>query len=110
MWATCSRSSAWEREGQLRVAQPRLRAWRAVRGRSCEPVGRSPETVRRWIRSGRLSAICDGDRTLIDPADLDAIRHKLYQMLALRLSGGSSKTVRPRPTGSPPSRSLRGDH
>lgn len=46
-------------------------------------VGRSPETVRRWIRGGRLSAIRDGGRILIDRAELDAVRDELYPMLPL---------------------------
>jgi excisionase family DNA binding protein len=47
-------------------------------------VGRSPDTVRRWIRSGRLPAATEGHRRVIDPADLDAIRDELYPMLPLR--------------------------
>lgn len=46
-------------------------------------VGRSPETVRRWIRGGRLSAIRDGGWILIDRAELDAVRDELYPMLPL---------------------------
>lgn len=46
-------------------------------------VGRSPETVRRWIRSGRLSATTEGRRRVIDPVDLDSVRNELYPMLPL---------------------------
>lgn len=46
-------------------------------------VGRSPETVRRWIRSGRLSATTEGRRRVIDPSELDSVRDQLYPMLAL---------------------------
>lgn len=46
-------------------------------------VGRSPETVRRWIRSGRLPAATEGRRRVIDPTDLDSIRDELYPMLPL---------------------------
>lgn len=46
-------------------------------------VGRSPETVRRWIRSGRLPAATEGRRRVIDPADLEAVRDELYPMLPL---------------------------
>lgn len=33
-------------------------------------LGRNPETVRRWIRSGRLRACKHGTQYFIDPADL----------------------------------------
>jgi excisionase family DNA binding protein len=46
-------------------------------------VGRSPETVRRWIRNGRLSATTEGRRRVIDPADLDSVRDELYPMLPM---------------------------
>ncbi len=46
-------------------------------------VGRSRETVRRWIRDGRLPAQVEGRRRLIDPADLDSIRDELYPMLPM---------------------------
>jgi excisionase family DNA binding protein len=36
-------------------------------------VGRDPETVRRWIRSGRLRSERVGTQHLIDEADLDAV-------------------------------------
>jgi excisionase family DNA binding protein len=46
-------------------------------------VGRSPETVRRWIRSGRLPAVSEQGRLVIEPADLDGVRDELYPMLEL---------------------------
>jgi len=46
-------------------------------------VGRSPETVRRWIRDGRLPAQTEGRRRVIDPADLESIRDELYLMLPM---------------------------
>jgi len=46
-------------------------------------VGRSPETVRRWIRDGRLPARTEGRRRVIDPVDLDSVRDELYPMLPL---------------------------
>ena len=36
-------------------------------------VGRDPETVRRWIRSGRLQATKVGTQHVIDQADLEAL-------------------------------------
>ncbi len=44
-------------------------------------VGRSPGTVRRWIRDGRLHAQTEGGRRVIDPAELDTVRDELYPML-----------------------------
>lgn len=35
--------------------------------------GRNPETIRRWIRSGRLQASKVGTQHVIDEADLDAL-------------------------------------
>lgn len=35
--------------------------------------GRNPETIRRWIRSGRLRASKVGTQHVIDELDLDAI-------------------------------------
>lgn len=46
-------------------------------------VGRSRETVRRWIRDGRLPARVEGRRRVIDPVDLDSIRDELYPMLPM---------------------------
>jgi excisionase family DNA binding protein len=36
-------------------------------------VGRNPETVRRWIRAGRLRSQKVGTQHLIDEQDLDAV-------------------------------------
>jgi excisionase family DNA binding protein len=46
-------------------------------GEAASRVGRSPETVRRWIRSGRLPASRDGGRLLLDASDLDTVRDEL---------------------------------
>lgn len=35
--------------------------------------GRNPETIRRWIRAGRLRASKVGTQHVIDEADLDAL-------------------------------------
>jgi excisionase family DNA binding protein len=45
--------------------------------------GRNPETVRRWIRSGRLPSRKVGTQHVIDEADLDAILDDEYEMLPL---------------------------
>jgi excisionase family DNA binding protein len=39
---------------------------------SARRIGRHPETIRRWIRSGRLRARKVGIRHLIEESDLDA--------------------------------------
>jgi excisionase family DNA binding protein len=36
-------------------------------------VGRDPETVRRWIRSGKLTSQKVGTQYLVDEADLDGL-------------------------------------
>jgi excisionase family DNA binding protein len=38
---------------------------------AAQRVGRDPETVRRWIRAGRLRARRSGNRHLIEEADLE---------------------------------------
>jgi excisionase family DNA binding protein len=50
---------------------------------AAERVGRTPETVRRWIRSGRLAATTENGRFLIEPSDLDRVSDDLYPMLDL---------------------------
>src|ERR1039458_4360225 len=52
-------------------------------GEAASRVGRSPETVRRWIRSGRLPASRDRGRLLLDASDVDTVRDELYPMLPL---------------------------
>jgi excisionase family DNA binding protein len=41
--------------------------------RAAERVGRNPETIRRWIRSGRLRAQKIGTQHIVDEADLDQV-------------------------------------
>jgi len=38
---------------------------------AAERIGKDPETVRRWIRSGKLRAAKIGTQHLVDEADLD---------------------------------------
>jgi len=45
---------------------------------AAERVGRSPGTVRRWIREGRLPADTARGERLIDSADLDMVRDSSY--------------------------------
>ncbi len=44
-------------------------------------VGRDPETVRRWIRSGRLRSAKVGTQHLIDEDDLESLIAETHQEL-----------------------------
>jgi excisionase family DNA binding protein len=46
-------------------------------------IGRSPETVQRWIRSGRLAARRVGTRHAIEPRELRKIENEIYPMADL---------------------------
>lgn len=46
-------------------------------------VGRSPDTVRRWIRQGRLPAQMRGGQQLIDDRDVRAIEDEIHPMAKL---------------------------
>ena len=46
-------------------------------------VSRSPATVRRWIREGRVRAQRKGAKQLIEDADVRAIEDELYPMAEL---------------------------
>ncbi len=46
-------------------------------------VARTPETVRRWVWSGRLPALRRGNRLLVRRADLDAVAGRQEQSLSL---------------------------
>jgi excisionase family DNA binding protein len=46
-------------------------------------VGRNPETIRRWIRAGKLRSQKVGTQHLVEEADLDALLGDDYEMLPL---------------------------
>ncbi len=50
---------------------------------AAQRVGRSPGTVRRWIREGRLRADTVHGQRQIDPRALDEVRDEMYPMLPL---------------------------
>lgn len=52
---------------------------------AAQRVGKAPETIRRWIRDGRLPAETVRGKYLIDPAALDEARDEAYPMLPLPL-------------------------
>lgn len=45
--------------------------------------GRNPETIRRWIRTGRLRSQKVGTQHVVDEADLNAVLDGQYEMLPL---------------------------
>lgn len=50
---------------------------------AAEKIGRNPETVRRWIRSGRLPAHRVGRHHEIEAGDLRQIEDELFPMAEL---------------------------
>ncbi|MBA3620779.1 MAG: helix-turn-helix domain-containing protein [Euzebyales bacterium] len=46
-------------------------------------ISRNPETIRRWIRAGRLRSQKIGTQYLVDEADLDALADSDDEMLPL---------------------------
>jgi excisionase family DNA binding protein len=59
--------------------------------------GRDPETVRRWIRSGRLRARKVGTQHVIDEADLDALVDERPETLPVPRRGRTSASGQPLP-------------
>lgn len=50
---------------------------------AADRIGRSPGTVRRWIREGRIGVASERGRRVVDPAEIDRLRDELYPMLPL---------------------------
>jgi excisionase family DNA binding protein len=60
-------------------------------------VGRNPETVRRWIRAGRLRSQKIGTQHLIDENELDALIDETDEMLPLPEAWSRMSDGRPQP-------------
>jgi excisionase family DNA binding protein len=60
-------------------------------------VGRNPETVRRWIRAGKLRTQKVGTQHLIDEHDLNALLNAEYEMLRLPEAWRLMSDGRPQP-------------
>jgi excisionase family DNA binding protein len=60
-------------------------------------VGRNPETVRRWIRSGRLRSQKVGTQHLIEEQELDALLDDEYEMSAMPDAWKLMSDGRPQP-------------
>jgi excisionase family DNA binding protein len=54
---------------------------------AADRVGKDPETVRRWIRSGRLRAKRIGKRHAISDHDLRAVEDELFRWPSCPTSG-----------------------
>jgi excisionase family DNA binding protein len=59
--------------------------------------GRNPETIRRWIRSGRLRARKVGTQHVIDEADLERLLDEAADMLPVPDRWKRSDSGRPLP-------------
>ncbi len=74
--------------GHRRVSRIRSEARRTILymltvAEAADRVGKDPETVRRWIRSGRLRARRVGRRHAISDQDLRAVEDELFPMAEL---------------------------
>jgi excisionase family DNA binding protein len=64
---------------------------------AAERVGRDPETIRRWIRAGKLSSRKVGTQHLVDERELDAIAGDRSEMLPLPQQLRRTATGQPMP-------------
>ena len=64
---------------------------------AAERVDRDPETIRRWIRSGKLGSQKVGTQHLVDEAELDAVAGSGADMLPLPAGLRRTATGAPMP-------------
>lgn len=72
-------------------------------------VGRNPETVRRWIREGKLRASKVGTQHVIEEADLEALSDE-WQSLPMPESWRTLPSGRPAPDWAAAIRRERDEH
>ncbi len=72
-------------------------------------VGRNPETVRRWIREGKLRASKVGTQHVIEEADLEALSDE-WQSLPMPESWRALPSGRPAPDWAAAIRRERDEH
>jgi len=77
-WVTLDVSDVWEGSASTPTILQMLSVAEAA-----EKIGRNPETVRRWIRSGRLPARRVGRHHEIEAGDLRRIEDELFPMAEL---------------------------
>ncbi len=64
---------------------------------AAERASRNPETIRRWIRAGRLPAQKVGTQHVIEERDLNALLDEEYEMLPLPPELQKTWTGEPQP-------------
>ncbi len=64
---------------------------------AAERLGRNPETIRRWIRSGRLRAAKIGTQHMIDERDLGSLMEQVHERTRLPDEWQSSRSGQPAP-------------
>lgn len=64
---------------------------------AAQRVGRDPETIRRWIRSGRLASEKVGTQHLVDEGEVDAVAAEGHGMLPLPVALQRTVSGKPMP-------------
>ncbi|MBI5310588.1 MAG: helix-turn-helix domain-containing protein [Actinobacteria bacterium] len=64
---------------------------------AADRLGRNPETIRRWIRSGRLRATKVGTQHMIDERDLESLSEESISQIRLPDAWRVSRSGEPAP-------------